>query len=221
MAEKIQINVDLGELKDFTPTEGLGSNSLMKMDGTYCGKVLKILPRRSESSGNPMWLVQLIVEDEDEKGASLLQNVLLGGKDRNGDSLARQLGQFLTSVGYTTEQIRGFAAKGVVDGEQLGQAFIGKLVYFTAEAESYEGKMTSKVKNFVTKQNYDDAKAANAHRKPHNAAVSFSGPPAGIAAPANVGGPAANVGGPAATAGANGAAKPNPLQALQGLNLNI
>lgn len=217
MAEKISITVDLGALADFTPSEGLGGNSLMAKDGSYSGKILKILQKKSES-GNPMWLVQQIVEDQDEKGASLLNNVLLGGKDRNGDSLARQLGQFLISCGYTTEQIRGFAKTGSVDGEALANKLcVGKTVYFTAEAESYEGKLTSKVKNYITEQAYKDAVAANAHRKPHNAAVSFAGPPAGVTAgPTNVGGAAAT----GAPAGANGAAK-DPLAALAGLNIGL
>ena len=192
MADKITFNIDLGELANYTPTEGLGGNSLMKQDGMYSAVITKILLKKSQA-GHPMFLVQQIVQDADEKGASLLQNVLCGGKDKNGDPLSRQLGQFLTGMGLTQDQIRAFAANGVADGEAVASKFVGKTVYFTAEAETYEGKMSSKVGNYITPQAYNDAVAANAHRKPRRADVTFSGPPAGVTTgPTNVGGPAAN-----------------------------
>ena len=115
MAEKISFNIDLGELSNYTPTEGLGGNSLMKQDGFYSGQITKILLKKSQA-GHPMFLVQQIVQDADEKGASLLQNVLCGGKDKNGDPLSRQLGQFLTGMGLSQDQIREFAATGVGSG---------------------------------------------------------------------------------------------------------
>lgn len=213
MAEKISFNIDLGELSNYTPTEGLGGNSLMKQDGFYSGQITKILLKKSQA-GHPMFLVQQIVQDADEKGASLLQNVLCGGKDKNGDPLSRQLGQFLTGMGLSQDQIREFAKNGIVDGEQVAAKFVGKIVYFSAEAESYEGKMSSKISNYVSKQQYDDAVAANAHRKPRRADVTFSGTPAGVTTgPTNVGGPAAGA--------QNGAAKPDALTALKALNLPI
>lgn len=217
MADKIAFNVDLGELANFTPTEGLGGNALLKQDGFYKGHITKIVLKKS-STGNPMWLVQQIVDDEDEKGQSLLQNVLLGGKDKNGEPLSRQLGAFMTGVGLTQDQIRAFAQKGSVDGEQLAQLFIGKPVHFSAEAETYEGKMSTKINNYVSEQQYKDAVAANAHRKPRRADASFSGTPAGVVSgPTNVGGAGAlgNI------APANGAGKADPMKALAGLNLPI
>lgn len=215
MADKITLQVNLGDLADFTPSEGLGSNSLMKFDGSYKGKVTKIFNKKAES-GNPMLLVQLIVEDTDEKGAMLLHNVLIGGKDRHGAPLARQLGQFMIGMGFSTEQIRALSSKGTIDVDQLTVAFIGRTACFTAEAESYEGKLTSKVKNFITEQNYLDAVAASAHRKPINAAQTFSGPSQSVTTgPANVGGAGLI---PGVTT--NGAAK-DPLAALAGLGLKI
>lgn len=209
MAEKISFSIDLTELKDFTPTEGLGSNSLIEKDGSYTGNITRVMLQKAKS-GNPMFLVQQIVDDADAKGAMLLQNVIVGGKDRNGDSLARQLGALLTSIGYSVEQIRGLAANGSIDGEAMAKSLIGKRVYFTVEAEAYEGKISSRIQNYVTKQAYDDAVAANAHRRPRRVTdASFSGAPAG----------AAGMPAPTGTA-ANGATKAkDPLAALSGLNL--
>ncbi len=211
MAEKIAFNVDLSGLADWAPYEGFGSNSLMKQDGSYKATVTKVQLTKS-SNGSPMFLVQQIVQDEDEKGASLLNNVMVGGNDKNGKSMIRQLGDFLQGCGTAPDVIRSLAQKGSIDGEQLASQLVGKTVHFTAEAETYEGKQTSKVKNYISKQQYDDAVAANAHRRPRAAAQSFAGAPAGVVTgPANVGGPAAN----------GAAPKANPLQALASLSLPI
>lgn len=210
-SDKVSFTVDLGELANYTPTEGLGGNALLKMDGFYSGQITKVLLKKS-STGNPMFLVQQIVQDADEKGQSLLQNVLCGGKDKNGEPLSRQLGQFLTGLGMTQDQIRAFAANGVQDGEALAAKFVGKIAYFSVEAETYESKMSSKINNYISKQQYDDAVAIGAHRKPRRADVSFAGPPAGVTTgPTNVGGPAA----------ATNGAKPDAMKALAGLGLPI
>jgi len=208
MAEKVSFSIDLTELKDFTPSEGLGSNSLIEKDGSYTGNITKVMLQKSKD-GKPMFLVQQIVDDADAKGAMLLQNVLVGGRDRNGDPLARQLGSLLTSIGYSVEQIRGLAATGNIDGEAMAKQLTGKRVYFTVEAEAYEGKISSRIQNYVTKQAYDDAVAANAHRRPRRVTdASFSGAPAGAAGmPAPAG------------AAATGAKAKDPMAALAGLNL--
>lgn len=212
MTEKISFNIDLSELKDFTPTDGLGSNSLLDKDGTYTGLIAKIMLTKAKD-GKPMFLVQQIIDDADAKGAMLLHNVLVGGKDRNGDPLIRQLGALMTSCGFPVESIRALSANGSVNADQIVALLVGKRVFFTAEAEAYEGKLSSKIQNYVTKQAYDDAVASNAHRRPRRVNdASFSAAPAGAAAAT-----AALPGLPAP-----GAAKAaDPLQALQGLKLPI
>lgn len=215
MADQVKFNIDLGELKDYVHTEGLGSGSLLKMDGYYSGKVTKIIPKKSQA-GNGMFLVQVIVEDADEKGAMLLSNVLCTGMNAKNEPNSKQLGQFLEGCGFSEAEVRGFSAKGSVDAEQLAKALIGRATWFEAEAEAYEGKLSSKVRNYITKKQYDDAVAANAHRKPIRAQASFSGPPAGVTT-----GPT-NVGGPLSLPTANGVQPAaNPLGALSALGLGI
>ena len=207
MADKVSFQIDLGELQDFTPSEGLGSNSLMEKDGSYSGTITKVLLQKAKS-GAPMFLVQQIVEDADAKGAMLLQNVIVGGKDRNSDPLIRQLGALFTSIGMSVEQIRALAKQGSIDGEVMAKSLIGKRAFFTVEAEAYDGKLTSRIQNYVTKQAYDDAVAANAHRRPRRVNDASFAAPTGAAKNGAASGP-------------TGATTPvkDPLAALGGLNL--
>lgn len=216
MADSISIN--LADLANYTPTEGLGSNALLKQDGFYTALVTKIVSKKSKT-GNPMFTIQQIVQDEDEKGQNLISNVLCGGKDSNGEPLARQLGDFLLSAGFSVEQIRAMSANGTVDSAQLTQHLMNKRVFISCEAEAYEGKLSTKVANYIAKTRYDEAVAANAHRRPHKAVQSFASAPAG----AVTGAPNLNIGGPAAASPATNGAAPasNPLAALQGLQLKI
>jgi hypothetical protein len=219
MADKVDFNIDLADLAGFTPSEGLGSNALLKMDGIYTGTIAKVIKQKSKS-GNPMFLVQFIVQDVDEKGQSILHNVLVGGKDKNGEGNIKQLGQLMISCGYSVEQVQALAKNGTVPSDAIINALTGKTATFECEAEAYEGRLSSKISNFVTKSKLDEAVAVNAHRKPRRADMAFAGAPAG-AAPV-IGGPAAGGGLAAiATNGAAPAAVADPLKALAGLQLKI
>lgn len=165
MAEKINFNIDLAGLKDFVPYEGLGTSSLLKQDGYYQTTINKIVLGKS-STGNPKYIVSMTVTDADEKGQTLLADVLVGGLDKNGNSNIRRLGDFLLSVGMGVEAIRALAGNGQVPGEALAQQLLGKLAHVEVEAETYNGNTTSRVRNFIPPSRYSDAVAANAHRKP-------------------------------------------------------
>jgi len=198
-------NVDLSGLINYVPFEGLGSNGLLKFDGLYTGLVTKIIPGKS-GTGNPKWTIAQVVQDEDEKGQNLVSTVLIGGVDSKGEPLIRQLGAFMTSIGMTLDQIKKFASDNASkppDVKTLASLFVGKTVHIQCEAEPYEGKMSTKVQNYVSPQAYVDAKAANAHRKPRRADATFSGPSTTTTSMSlNVGGPAMSNGAPKTDAAA-------------------
>lgn len=219
MADKVDFTIDLSELAGFTPTEGLGGNALLKMDGIYSGLITKVIKKKAQS-GNPMFLVQQIVQDADEKGQSILHNVLVGGKDKNGEGNIKQLGQLLISCGFTIEQVQALSKSGAVAADGIIQHLLNKTCFFEVEAEPYEGKLSTKITNYVTKVRFDEAIAANAHRKPRRADMAFAAAPAGAQqALPSIGGPAASA--PALNGAAMAAAsKPaDPLAALAGLGL--
>lgn len=218
MADKINFNVDLSGLASYTPVEGIGSSSLLKMDGFYSAVVTKILLGKS-SSGNNKFIVGLAVQDADEKGSTLIADVLVSGTDKNGNPNIRQLGDFLSSIGMSMEQIRAFAANGQQPGEALAGQLQGKTCFPNVEAETYEGNTRSRVRGWVNKQRYDDAVSANAHRKPRKADTAFSGPAAmGPAMGTSTGPVTVPVTTPAPAAAAPAA---DPLAKLKGLNLPV
>ena len=207
--------VDLSGLADWTPYEGLGGQDLLAKDGLYAVKVTKVVAGKTKDGSKQQLTVASVVIDEDEKGKQMITNVMCSGVDRNGKPMIRQLGDFLSSIGATTEQIRGLSSKGAVAVEAIIGRALNKTAFAQVEAETYEGVMSSKVRNWTNKQRYDEAVAANTHRKPRKADVSFSSP-SGVSAgsgPLNLGGPAATKPNPA------GATAQNPAQALAGLGL--
>jgi hypothetical protein len=207
-----KITIDLAGLADYTPVEGFGSSSLLAKDGLYKCTITKMKSDKSKS-GNNKFTVNLTVQDEDEKGATLIGDILLSGVDKNGSPNVRQLGDLLLSVGMSQEAIRALAPKGVIDAEAMAGNLTGKTAHVSVEAETYNGNMTSRPRNYVAPQRYTDAVAASAHRKPRKADTAFAGAPAGVTTgPATVGGKS------------NGAAPGglvDPMKALAGLDLKI
>jgi len=215
MADKVSFNIDLSGLANYTPVESIGSSSLLKMDGFYSAIITKIMLGKT-GTGNNKFIVGLAVQDADEKGATLIADVLVSGTDKNGDPNIRQLGHFLSSIGMSMEQVRAFAANGTQPGEGLAAQLQGKLCFPNVEAETYEGNTRSRVRGWVNKQRYDDAVAANAHRKPRKADTAFSGPAASTVTSGPTPVATTNTTQPAA----NGAAQ-DPLAKLKGLSLPI
>lgn len=216
MAENKSFTVDLSGLSNFTMSEGIGSSSLLKMDGYYALTIAKVTQGQS-STGNNKFILSCAVQDADEKGQSLIADVLASGTTQKGDlNIVKHpmgLGRLLASLGMTQEQVQRYAANGTQPGDAMAAAFTGKTVYVNVEAETYNGNTRSRCQNFITKQQYEDAVAANAHRKVRKADQTFAAAPAGVTTgPTTVAAPAA------APAPSNGV---DPLAKLKALNLPI
>lgn len=214
MAEKISFKIDLSGLANYTPVEGVGSSSLLKMDGLYSASITKVTLGKS-ASGNHKLVLSLVVQDADEKGASLIADVLVSGTDKNGNANIRQFGDLLSSIGMTQDQVRAFAANGIKEGDDVAQSMVGKVAYCNVECETYNGKPRSRVQGYATKQRWEDAVAANTHRKPRKSDTSFVSAPA-TSAPATVTTPATVV-----TTSTTRVAAVDPMSRLQGLNLPV
>lgn len=213
MASKVSFNIDFTEASSYEGlVDGLGSVSLLKKDGIYSAVINRVSLTESKEAKNPMFLLGLTVQDEDEKGASLIARVLVGGRDKNNKPNSKQLWDLFSSMGKTTDEVKAMAANGQVSGETVANALVGKTVFVNVEAETYQGNTSSSVKSYTTAEKYADAVSANAHRKPRKADTSFTGAPAGAQA---AGGQFAVPAG----AQVNGAAKADPRDALKGLGL--
>lgn len=213
--EKVSFIIDFGGLANYAPVEGVGTSSLLKMDGFYAATIEKVTPGKS-SSGNNKLILTLAVQDADERGQTLVADVLVSGQDKNGNPNIRQLGDLLYSLGMTPEQVKGMAGTAGQPGDAFGNQLKGKVTHVNVEAETYNGETRSRVRGYIAKQRYEDAVSANAHRKPRKADTSFAGAPAGVAAPAA----SVTTNGTVVTNG-SAAGKVDPLSRIAGLNLPI
>lgn len=220
MAENKSFTVDLSGLATFTASEGIGSSALLKMDGYYALTIAKVTQGQT-STGNNKFILSCSVQDADEKGQSIIADVLASGTTQKGDlNIVKHpmgLGRLLQSMGMTQEQVQKYSANGQQPGDALAQAFSGKTVYLNIEAETYNGNTRSRCQNFITKQQYEDAVAANAHRKVRKADQTFAAPPAGVTTgPTTIPAPA-----PVAAPSNGASAAVDPLAKLKSLNLPV
>lgn len=220
MADKISFVVDFAELANYTPVEGIGTSGLLKLDGFYSLTIHKVTLGRSKEAGNPKFILSTTVNDTDEKGQTIVAEVLAGGKDKNGNPLARQLGDLFHSMGLTMEQVRAMANNGQQQGEAVANMLTGKTVHALIEAETYNGNTTSRVRNFVGKTKYDDAVAANAHRKPRKADTQYATMPATGTQTTTAAAPTIS-GLTIPTAAPTNGAMPDPMAKLGSLGLRV
>lgn len=213
--DKVSFIIDFSGLANYAPVEGIGSSSLLKMDGFYAASIERVTQGKS-SSGNNKLILSLSVQDADERGQSLIADVLVSGQDKNGNPNIRQLGDLLYSLGMSPEQVKAMASTAATPGEAFGNQLKGKTTHVNVEAETYNGNTTSRVRGYISKQRYEDAVSANAHRKPRKADTAIAGAPAGIATPAA----SVTTNGTVVTNG-SAAGKVDPLSRIAGLNLPI
>lgn len=211
--DKVSFIIDFSGLANYAPVEGIGSSSLLKMDGFYAASIERVTQGKS-SSGNNKLILSLSVQDADERGQSLIADVLVSGSDKNGNPNIRQLGDLLHSLGMAPEQVKALAGTAGQPGDVFGGQLKGKTTHVNVEAETYNNETRSRVRGYIGKQRYEDAVSANAHRKPRKADTAFAGAPAGVSASAA----SVTTGGTVVT---NGAAKVDPISRLAGLNLPI
>lgn len=217
--DKVSFVVDFAEAAAYTPVEGIGTSGLLKLDGFYSLTINRVTLGKSKEAQNPKFILSTTVNDADEKGQTIIAEVLAGGKDKNGNPLSRQLWDLFHSMGYSQDQVRALAGNGAQPGDAVAAMLTGKVVHALIEAETYNGNTTSRVRNFVAKTRYEDAVAANAHRKPRKADTQYATIPT-TATAAPVTGPSTltmpTIGGTTT----NGAL-PDPMAKLNGLGLRV
>lgn len=199
MAEQqVDFNFSFAPHTQYAPYTGEGGSDPFPQDGLYAVKLGGFKPYFTKDKKFPALKVHGVAEDEDAKGLRLIDDVLCGGKDKNGDDLGRQFCDLLVSSGTAVDSIHQNAQKGVEGSiSAITKQLVNRVAYVEIEADVYEGKETSKVRNWITKERYEQAKAIGAHRRKRRAV--------GQQAQAGAGG--MNLGGGAAAA-PNGAANP-------------
>lgn len=178
--------INLAGLGDWTPYEGLGKSDLFPADGTFSFTVEKSVPGMTKDKTREVINLSLAINDPDAKGLHSVHTLVVGGNDKNGKPMIRQLGDLLASTGLTQDQIRSLSAQGQAPLAAIAQKLIGKVGYGRFRAETYDANdgrgpvPSSKVENFITEAAYKEAAQTGSHRRMHN----FGTGATGAAAPA-------------------------------------
>lgn len=171
MADNTSFEFSFAPHKEYTPYSGDASD-MIPFDGFVCVKLGNMKPYLTKEKKYPALKVAAVIGDEDAKGMRLVDDVMCGGKDKNGDDLGRQFCDLLVSAGTAVEAIRQNAANGATAPiEQIIAKIAGREAYCEIQADVYDGKDTTKVINWITKERYEMAKAIGAHRRPRRKAV--------------------------------------------------
>jgi hypothetical protein len=189
--------IDVSALTEWAPYEGFGTQDLLSEDGSFKLKITKSRYGTSKA-GREMITLAFVVEDADNKGKQLIHNVVIGGDDRNGKPMIRQLGDLFHSLGKTPEEIKAYGKQGSLDIEAIVSKMEGKSLYARCAAEAYDGEkgrtISSKVANLITKEAFEADVETGTHRKAHTYAgidaEEMKSAPKNGAAPAKTGGKA-------------------------------
>jgi hypothetical protein len=213
MAENTTRGFNFAKGKDFTPYAGEAVDCL-PFDGyvavALTGSATFDSKPNERGERVPMIRINGVVQDEGEgQGMRILSNLHLDGTDRNGGWMGRQFLEFMHSCGTTLETIVKNAESGVVinDANLIVKKFMEekRLGYLEVEADVYDGRETTRVKNWISKEKYEQARLVGAHRRKRRAVG--TAPASG--AVANLGG-----GGAMPMAAANGTAAAASASAL-------
>jgi len=191
-------------LTDYSPYTGEGGSDIIPFDGYVAVKLVSFEAYHTKDKKYPAVKVRATIEDEDAKNMRLIDDVLCGGKDKNGNDLARQFADLLVSSGTTPESIQENARKGVsADIATICGQLVGRVAYCEIQASKKpDGADSTEVSNWILKERYEQAKTIGAHRRGRRAVQAAN--VAGAAsftmggAPANTNGATAGTPAPAA-----------------------
>lgn len=203
MAEVINDVVDLTPLMEFTHYEGFGKRDLFTSDGLFKTKINNYQLQEAKGDKRLMIVVSLeVIDDATDTGKNTVHNIVVGGVDKNGKAMIKQLGDCLASCGVPDADIQkqlGPAGRVSIGALLTKINFIQMQPIIEVQYDEYEGNAQSAVRNFVVPEVFAKAKAANAHRRPHRklAASTMAGAPGSVPLPM-----APNLGGSAPVGGA-------------------
>ncbi|APU88858.1 hypothetical protein Rctr197k_027 [Virus Rctr197k] len=188
--ENVDFNFAFAPYKEYKPYEGDGGTDTFPFDGFIAVKFSSFRPYFTKDKKYPALKAAGLAEDDDAKGMRVMDDVLCGGKDKNGEDLGRQFVDLLLSSGTALESVHKNAASNVEGSiKAITAQLVGRIAYAEIEADVYDGKETTKVKNWITKERYEQAKLIGAHRRKRRAVNLQANPAAGGGVP--LGGPGA------------------------------
>lgn len=183
--QQVTFDVDFTPHTEYEPYSGEGASDRIPFDGYFKVNVASYKPYMTKAKDGqppkPSIKVGAVIQDDDAKGMKLIDDVLCGGKDKNGEDLSRQLMEFLHSTGTPKDSIRQNAAnKTKANIDAVMAKVVGRTAYCEVQADTYDGKETSRVINWITEERYNQAKTVGAHRRSRRATGATQGGGAGF-----------------------------------------
>ena len=166
--------LDFTGISQFTARSGGSASGLLSHNGDYIVKVVSATPGIS-SKGNAQVAFVCVVQDEDNKGITVKSWVPYAGNNKNGEPNAKRLWEVLDSAGTTKDQFAKLEGQSL-DIEEVCNLLKDREAYVHCIADEYNGRWSSKIGYWISKQRYEDQKAVGAHRTPLPAGAGASKP---------------------------------------------
>lgn len=156
MSEEIKIIIDFADSEGYEPYNGDGPKARLPFEGVCKVRYRKFALGKAESSGNDTLTLTCSVA-EDGLGGTLYTTIPISGTRKDGVKNVHKFFDVLTSAGWTMAQIAAFRTEGkkMDVGEIMGKLCAeGALGHVEVADDEYNGKITSKIQNFVTADQY-------------------------------------------------------------------
>ena len=161
--------LDFTGITSFKARSGGSASGLLSHNGDYLVTISSATPGISKQ-GNAQVAFICVIQDEDNKGITVKSWVPYAGNNKNGEPNAKRLWEVLDSAGTTQEQFAKLEGESM-DITEVCSLLTGREAYVHCEADEYNGRWSSKIGYWVSKQRYEDQKAVGAHRTPLPAAA--------------------------------------------------
>jgi len=158
--------IEFEGLEEYSPWAG-GGHGFLEFEGYVKVKVTDAEPEQGKKDPSKWQAkVGVVCLDDDCMGIPLIGRPIYKGMDRNGKNLNRQFADFLMSIGTDIEKIQANAkAKAKGDANATLTGLIGREGYVEVKWGSYDGKVTTEIANWISKEVYDKAAAVGGTRR--------------------------------------------------------
>ncbi len=173
----VKFTINFGDTTTYSPYEG-GGTDLLPFEGMVTALIEKVVPGKSQKSGNNTLAISVLVQDADAKGKRVMKTIPVSGVRKDGKLNVQGLLDLLRSAwsmaGVSAEDVANQIAglnNGTMDSDVMVNDLKGKLVaceIVTRNFTSSSGVVvwTSDIRNFKDRAELQKAQEWKTHRKP-------------------------------------------------------
>lgn len=160
---------NFGIVDGYTPYEGDGASIDLGFEGSVSVKITKLKQGKSKTSGNDTVKVTMRVNDDDLTAKGILySDIPVSGTRSDGKQNAEKFFDFLLSCGWPLDQLNAMAkGKKAMSFDEIFTKILNEnnIGYVTVSPNTYQGRTSSRVDNFITKAKHEENVAAGTHRQ--------------------------------------------------------